>query len=82
MLRMYRAGGDHAAVDQRLSEALQQLVALAETLKTAQGLRAGVSKVIAGIESCHEGLARSIGQARAAIRSSTEAAGAGAGEAA
>lgn len=73
-----RSGSDHADVDARLADAERQLASLADTLKVATGVRSGAAKVVAGIESCHEGLARSLGQARAALRGSAALASDGA----
>jgi hypothetical protein len=67
-----RSGGNHAEVDARLAEAEGQLAALADTLKAAAGVRSGVAKVITGIEACQEGLARSLGRARSALRASAD----------
>ncbi|MDQ1747825.1 MAG: hypothetical protein QOD07_2088 [Frankiaceae bacterium] len=77
-LARQRTGADHAEVDARLADAERQLGTLAETLKAATGVRTGAAKVVAGIEACQEALARSLGQARAALRATAAAGSEGA----
>ncbi len=62
-----KRGGDLTPVDDRLAEAQNLLDTLAEVLKTAAGVKAGASKVVASLEAVHAAMARCMLQARAAL---------------
>jgi hypothetical protein len=67
-----RGGIDLASADARIAEAEQLLGTLSEVLKAATGVKAGAAKVVTGIETAHEALARMFALARAALRGSCE----------
>jgi hypothetical protein len=72
-----RDGIDLASADARIAEAEQLLGTLSEVLKAATGVKTGAAKVITGIETTHEALARMLALARAALRRASEAASSG-----
>jgi hypothetical protein len=68
-----RDGIDLASADARIAEAEQLLATMSEVLKAANSVKSGAAKVVTGIETAQEALARTLALARSALRRACEA---------